>query len=69
MRIQQRRQDGDLFDVYDVDNTGQFQLSPECKRYMMWAIVVLILVFVGLFIRVKIDRDFFNTGETAKDDF
>ena len=55
-----RREQGDLYDAYEVDARPGFQLSPEGKRIMIMAIVTLALAFLYLFIKVKIDPDFFN---------
>lgn len=60
MRIQQRRQEGDLFQEYVVDRNEGFQLSPAARFWMLLILGLLVLLFGVMFIKVKIDANYFN---------
>lgn len=56
----QGREEGNLYNDYDMQRGHGFKLSDEGKRIMMVVMVFLLLAFIYLFIRVKIDKNFFD---------
>jgi hypothetical protein len=67
MRIRARREQGDLFNEYHVEGSEGFKVSPSCQRKMIAILIFLILCTIVMFIKVKINPNYF--GEQTVDDF
>lgn len=50
-----------MYDQYEDEQAETFKLSPDCKNKIVFALVVVCLLFVGYFIHIKIDRNFFSS--------
>ena len=65
MRVQENRDQGDLFGQYEVDHHEGFRLSNEGKRIMLMITIFLAILTAVLILKVKFGYSFEANGNDS----